>query len=170
MEKYDFIAIGGGGTGLSASYRIAAAGRKVALVDKGPVGGLCSLAGCNPKKVLVRATEVLDEIRRAGQHGIEVRIDRIDWSRVHARKKAFTDPVPAATEEALRKNRVELIRGTARFVSPDTLSVDGRPFQAEGFLVATGSKPRPLTFPGAELTRIPRLAPDAFGSRAARRG
>src|SRR5262249_16864265 len=76
------------------------------------------------------------------------------WSKVHARKKAFTDPVPAATEEALRKNRVELIRGTARFVSPDTLSVDGRTFQAEGFLVATGSTPRPLTFPGAELTRI----------------
>src|SRR5215472_3373550 len=111
MENYDFIAIGGGGTGLSASYRIAAAGRKVALVDKGPVGGLCSLAGCNPKKVLVRATEVLDEMRRAGQHGIDAPVRAVDWPKVIARKRGFTTPVPASTEEALRKAGVERLTG-----------------------------------------------------------
>jgi glutathione reductase (NADPH) len=78
MEKYDFVAIGGGGTGLSASYRVAAAGKRVALVDRGPVGGLCSLAGCNPKKVLVRATEVLDEVRRSGEHGIDAPVRHVD--------------------------------------------------------------------------------------------
>src|SRR5215510_13143740 len=99
MPDYELIVIGAGNTGQSAAHRVARAGRKVALVDRGPVGGLCSLAGCNPKKVLVRATEVLDEVRRAGEHGIEVRIDRVDWSKVLTRKKTFTDPVPAATEE-----------------------------------------------------------------------
>ncbi len=154
MEKYDFVAIGGGNTGLAAAYRIAAAGRKVALVDKGPVGGLCSLAGCNPKKVLVRATEVLDEARRAGEHGIALQVDRVDWSRVIDRKKSFTDPVPAATEESLRQKGIDLVRGRARFVSPDTIEVDGRQLEAEGFLIATGSTPRRLSFPGAEATRI----------------
>jgi glutathione reductase (NADPH) len=154
MERYDFVAIGGGSTGLSAAYRIAAAGKKVALVDKGPVGGLCSLAGCNPKKVLVRSTEVLDQVRRAGEHGIEVEVKRVDWSRVIDRKKSFTDPVPAETEESLSKKGVELIRGEARFVSPDAVEVDGRQLKAEGFLIATGSTPRRLTFPGAEATRI----------------
>jgi glutathione reductase (NADPH) len=154
MERYDFIAIGGGNTGLAAAYRIAAAGRKVALVDKGPVGGLCSLAGCNPKKVLVRATEVLDEVRRAGEHGIEVEVNRVDWSRVIDRKKSFTDPVPAQTEESLSKKGIALIRGLARFVSPDAIEVDGRELEAQGFLIATGSTPRRLWFPGAEATRI----------------
>jgi glutathione reductase (NADPH) len=154
MERYDFVAIGGGNTGLTAAYRIAAAGRRVALVDKGPVGGLCSLAGCNPKKVLVRATEVLDEVRRAGEHGIEVEVKRVDWSRVIDRKKSFTDPVPAETEESLSKKGVELIRGKARFVSPDAIEVDGRQLEAEGFVIATGSTPRLLRFPGAEATRI----------------
>ena len=154
MEKYDFVAIGGGNTGLSAAYRIAAAGKKVALVDKGPVGGLCSLAGCNPKKVLVRATEVLDEVRRAGEHGIEVEVNRVDWSRVIDRKKSFTDPVPAQTEESLSKKGIALIRGLARFVSPDAIEVDSRQLEAEGFVIATGSTPRRLFFPGAEATRI----------------
>jgi glutathione reductase (NADPH) len=154
MERYDFVAIGGGNTGLAASYRIAAAGKKVALVDKGPVGGLCGLAGCNPKKVLVRATEVLDEVRRAGEHGIEVQVNRVDWSRVIDRKKSFTDPVSAETEKSLSKKGVELIRGKASFVSPDAIEVDGRQLEAEGFVIATGSTPRRLSFPGAEGTRI----------------
>lgn len=154
MPDFDFVAIGGGNTGLAAAYRIARAGKRVALVDKGPVGGLCSLAGCNPKKVLVRATEVLDEVRHAGEHGIEASIGRIDWSRVIDRKKSFTEPVPAATEAALRKAGVELVRGTARFVSPDRLKVGDQELAAEGFLIATGSQPRRLTFPGVSLVKI----------------
>jgi len=102
----------------------------------------------------VRATEVLDEVRRAGQHGVQVEVGGVDWSKVIDRKKSFTDPVPAATEESLRKNGVALIRGTARFISRETLAVDGRELQAEGFVIATGSTPRRLSFPGAELTRI----------------
>ena len=55
MKQYDMVVIGGGNTGLAAAYGVARAGRRVALVDKGPVGGLCSLAGCNPKKRAVSA-------------------------------------------------------------------------------------------------------------------
>jgi glutathione reductase (NADPH) len=153
MADYDFIAIGGGNTGLTAAYRIAAAGKRVALVDRGPVGGLCSLAGCNPKKVLVRATEVLDEVRHAGQHGIDVEVRRVEWSKVIDRKKRFTEPVPAATEESLKKSGVDLVRGAARFASPERIQVDGRELAADGFLVATGSTPRRLSFPGAQLVK-----------------
>lgn len=153
MANYDLVVIGGGNTGLSAAYRVARAGKKVALVDKGPVGGLCSLAGCNPKKVFVRATEVLDEIRRAGEHGIRTGPVSIDWSRVWERKKSFTDPVPGQTEESLQKRGIDLIRGEARFVSTDALAVGDRTLGAAGFVVATGSHPRRLRFPGAELAK-----------------
>jgi glutathione reductase (NADPH) len=153
MAEYDFVVIGGGNTGLSAAHRVARAGKKVALVDKGPVGGLCSLAGCNPKKVLVRATEVLDEVRRAGEHGIRTGPVSIDWPRVWQRKKSFTDPVPAQTEESLKNRGIDLIRGQARFLGPDSLSVGDRVLRAEGFVVATGSHPRSLAFPGADLVK-----------------
>ena len=52
MKRYDFVAIGGGNAGLTAASKVAGAGHKTALIDKGAVGGLCSLNGCNPKKVL----------------------------------------------------------------------------------------------------------------------
>jgi glutathione reductase (NADPH) len=148
---HDFVAIGGGNTGLSAAYRVAAAGKSVALVDSGPVGGLCSLAGCNPKKVFVRATEVLDEIRRAGEHGIRTGDVAIDWSQVWKRKRSFTDPVSSHTEEALRKRGIELVRGEARFLAPDAIGAGDRVLRADGFVIATGSRPRRLEFPGAEL-------------------
>ena len=153
MNAFDFVAIGGGNTGLAAAYAVARAGRKVALVDRGPLGGLCSLAGCNPKKVLVRAAEVLDEVRRAGEHGITAGEVSIDWSRVWARKHSFTDPVPERTEESLRKRGIEIVRGAARFAGPDAIEVDGRRITAEGFAVATGSRPRTLEFPSADLVR-----------------
>ena len=153
MTDYDLVVIGGGNTGLSASYGVAAAGRRVALVDRGPVGGLCSLAGCNPKKIFVRATEVLDEVRRAGEHGIETGDVSIDWHKVWRRKKSFTDPVPAETEASLRTRGIELIRGEARFVGPDRIAAGERVLTAEGFVVATGSHPRRLDFPGHELVR-----------------
>src|SRR5215467_7067912 len=153
MRSYDFVAIGGGNTGLTASYRIAGAGKKVALVDRGPVGGLCSLAGCNPKKVLVRATEVLDEVRRSGEHGIDAPVRSVDWRKVIARKRTFTEPVPEQTEAALKNAGVERIRGSARFTSPEAIHVDGRELSSTGFLIATGSTPRPLPFPGGNLAK-----------------
>ena len=124
QTHYDLIVISGGNTGLSAAYRVARAGRRVALIDKGPVGGLCSLAGCNPKKVIVRASEVLETVRQAGEHGVITGEVSIDWERVWKRKHSFTDPVPDSTERSLAEigivtvanlRDVELEVLTARF-------------------------------------------------------
>lgn len=154
MTRYDMIVIGGGNTGLSASYRVARAGRRVAVVDKGPVGGLCSLAGCNPKKVFVRASEVLETVRDAGKHGIDVGEISVDWETVWKRKHSFTDPVPESTEKSLANAGVERVRGVARFVDEQTIDVGDDELQAEAFVIATGSHPRPLDIPGAELLKI----------------
>src|SRR3954470_11370676 len=103
MEHFDFIALGGGNAGLTASKRVAQTGKRVALIDPTPIGGLCSLRGCNPKKVLVHATEVLEEVRHAGQHGIGAGKVNIDWNAVITRKHRFTDPVTARAEQGLVK-------------------------------------------------------------------
>src|SRR5260370_20777570 len=125
--------MGGGKRGLSAAYRVAGAGRQVALIDRGPVGGLCSLAGCNPKKVFVRASEVLETVRRAGEHGVITGEVSIDWERVWRRKHSFTDPVPASTETALANAGVERVRGEARFIDEQTLVAGDEEFRADGF-------------------------------------
>lgn len=153
MKQYDMVVIGGGNTGLSAAYRVARAGRRVALVDKGPVGGLCSLAGCNPKKIFVRASEVLETVRRAGEHGVNTSEISINWERVWARKHSFTDPVSESTERSLANAGIERARGVARFVDGQTLVVGNEQIRADAFVIATGSHPRPFEFPGAALLK-----------------
>ena len=152
MQVYDFIAIGGGGAGISAAGLVKSAGRRVAVIDHGAVGGLCSLNGCNPKKVLVRSSEVLDEVRRSSAFGIDTGEVRIDWSRVIDRKETFTRPVTAGTEQSLKSRGIDLIQGPPRFVAANEIAVNGQHFRAEGVLIATGSMPRRLNFEGAALT------------------
>ena len=153
MRSYDFVAIGGGNAGLTPASTIAAAGHKTAVIDRGPIGGLCSLNGCNPKKVLVRSSELLDEIRHASRFGIEVAEPRVDWSRVIDRKETFTNTVTASAEASLKDQRIDLIQGSPRFVSKTALEVNGETIEAGSFLIATGSVPRPLGFEGADLTK-----------------
>lgn len=152
MKKFDVVIIGGGNTGLAVANRISSAGRSVVLADKGPIGGLCSLAGCNPKKVFVRASEVLDEVRRSSEHGVDAGKISVDWERVWRRKHSFTDPVPESTERGLASKGVDRVNGVARFISPDRMIAADQELGADAFVIATGSTPRRLTFPGAELT------------------
>lgn len=166
MEHFDFIALGGGSAGLTASHTVAAAGKKAALIDPTPIGGLCSLKGCNPKKILVRASEVLHEVRNAAEHGIRTDNVAMDWNVVIERKHRFTDPVTTNTERSLTQAGVEYIRAAPRFVASDRLEVDGRMLSFDGALIATGSAPRRLDFHGAryvltsddmlELRRVPK--------------
>lgn len=153
MRRYDFIAIGGGNAGLTAASQVAHAGRRTALVDRGPIGGLCSLNGCNPKKVLVRSTEVLDEIRRAAELGIELNEPQVDWSRVIDRKERFTSGVTAFAEGSLRQQGIDLLQGAHHFIAKNALEVNGEHLKASAVLIATGSTPRPLKFAGAELLK-----------------
>jgi glutathione reductase (NADPH) len=154
MKHYDFVAIGGGNAGLTAAAKIAGAGHKTALIDKGAVGGLCSLNGCNPKKVFVRTTELLNEIRHAAKFGIEVAEPAVDWARVIERKESFTSPVTPQTEASLKEQGIDLIQGSPKFVSRNALEINGEQIEAGAFVIATGSYPRPLKFKGAELTKI----------------
>jgi glutathione reductase (NADPH) len=153
MRSYDFIAIGGGNAGLTAASLVAAAGHRTALIDRGPIGGLCSLNGCNPKKVLVRTTELLEEIRHASKFGIDVDEPRVDWPRVIDRKESFTSPVTPLAEASLKEQGIDLIQGSPRFVSKNALEVNGERIESGAVEIATGSTPRPLGFEGAELVK-----------------
>lgn len=150
MEHYDFIALGGGGAGLTAAHSIRAAGKKVAVIDPTLIGGLCALNGCNPKKVLVRAAEILSLVRASGEHGIRTGEVAIDWSAVIDRKRAFTDPVTKGAETGLARAGIEYLKTPARFTGENTLDVGARRLSFDGILISTGSAPRRLNFPGAQ--------------------
>ena len=156
-DAYDLIVIGAGNAGQEAAGIARGAGWHVAIVEARDVGGTCPLRGCIPKKVLAAASEVADLVRRAPRLSVNVEPPAagkpvLDWTALIARERTFVEGVPAAMKADLVRKGIEVVEGRARFVDPHAISVSGRaePLRARKFLVASGSVPRPLRFPGGE--------------------
>src|SRR6516165_4685119 len=149
-KKFDVVAIGTGAGASSAAYQCRAAGWQVAVVDSRPFGGTCALRGCDPKKVLVGAAEVIDWARRIKGNGIRGEQLQIDWSELMRFKRTFTGPVPRNREEAFVKAGVATFHGRARFVGPSTVQVGKEVLEGRYVVIAAGQKPADLKIPGAE--------------------
>jgi len=150
MKTYDLIVIGAGMAGVAAANKCGAAGWSVVIVDSLPYGGTCALRGCDPKKILRRGAEVIDAANLMRGKGIDPGSLTLNWSDLMRHKRSFTDPVPANMEKGLHKNGVETLHGNARFVGPNQIEIDGAPYDARFFLIATGARPRRLNFSGAK--------------------
>lgn len=148
-EAFDLIVIGTGTGGSAAAYGCRRAGWRVAVVDDLPYGGTCALRGCDPKKVLVGAADLVDWNRR--MQGRALRGEpRTVWPELMRFKRSFTDPVPASREAAFEKAGIASYHGTARFLGPDRLAVDDEVLEGRRFVVAAGAQPRRLGIPGEE--------------------
>jgi glutathione reductase (NADPH) len=148
-EAYDLVVIGSGTAAQVASFRVRAAGWSVAVIDHLPFGGTCALRGCDPKKMLISGAEAVDTARRIRGRGVTGEL-AISWPELIAFKRTFTDPVPANQERRYAEHGIEAFHGRARFTSRDTIELDESTLQARHVLIATGARPVPLTFPGAE--------------------
>jgi len=146
-DQFDLIVLGSGAGGSTPAYSCRKAGWRVAIVDDQPFGGTCGNRGCDPKKVLVGAAEVVSWQRRMQSHGVAGKAS-IDWSELMKFKRSFTDPVPASREEGFRKEGIETLHGEARFIAEDRIAVAGRELIAEHVVIATGAAPRKLGIPG----------------------
>lgn len=150
-EKFD-VAIVGTGTAASTVASICREAKwRVAVVDSRPFGGTCALRGCDPKKVLVSATQAVDWVRRMKQNGIESDGVRIDWPALMRFKRSFTNPVPKAREEGFAKQGIAAFHGRAHFTGPRSLRIGETELEARYVVVAAGSRPSTLKIPGEDL-------------------
>ncbi|MDQ7027033.1 MAG: NAD(P)/FAD-dependent oxidoreductase [Anaerolineae bacterium] len=149
-QEFDVIVIGVGMAGLNIARRTRAAGKSVVVVDEMPYGGTCMLRGCDPKKVLVGAAEVIDWQRRMQGTGISGHA-QINWSDLMQFKRTFTDNPPKMLEKSLSKSGVVTLYGSARFINENSLQVGDETLIGKNIVIATGAKPRPLGFSGEEL-------------------
>lgn len=147
--NFDLVVIGSGTAAMVAAFRVRAAGWSVAIVDEKPLGGTCALRGCDPKKMLVAGTEVVNAHRRMQEHGVDGRVS-IDWKELIRFKRSFTDPIPEKHQHRYDDKGIVTFQGHARFSSPNSLSIDGREIQARHILIASGAKPMRLGIPGEE--------------------
>jgi glutathione reductase (NADPH) len=150
-QTYDVAIIGGGNAGFGVTVPTREAGMKVLIVEGRDLGGTCPNRGCTPKKVLVAAAHALHEIAQARVHGITVGKPSLDWAALIDREKQLIAGIPDRLAKTLLERGVELIRDYAKFVSPNAIEAGGRRVEAKHIVIATGSKPRPLPIPGAEL-------------------
>src|SRR5690349_16764896 len=150
-KTFDLLVLGTGAAATSVAYKCRQAGWTVAVVDSRPFGGTCANRGCDPKKVLVGAAELVDWARRMAPHGVAARDLRIDWPSLMRFKRSFTDPVPRNREQGFEGAGIATFHGAARFTGPDTLEVGGQTLSARYFVIAAGAAPARLHIPGEDL-------------------
>jgi len=149
-KAFDLVAIGTGSAASAAASRCRKAGWNVAIVDSRPFGGTCALRGCDPKKVLVGAAELMDWNRRMQGKGVRSSDARIAWQELMRFKRSFTEPVPKNREEGFAKAGIVAFHGRARFVGPTTVQVGDETLKGRYVVIATGQKPADLKIPGTE--------------------
>jgi glutathione reductase (NADPH) len=149
-ERYDVVIIGGGSAGIGATGPVRRAGLSVAMIEARDLGGTCPNRGCTPKKVLVAAGQALHDIQRASVHQIAVGQPKLDWAALIAREKDMIKDIPENLAHAMARRKVEVIKGYGSFAGPDTVRVGDRTLHAGHIVIAGGSKPRPLSIPGAQ--------------------
>jgi len=158
-STFDVVIIGSGPGGYVAGIRAGQLGLRVAVVERDPkFGGTCLHRGCIPTKALLHTAAVLDEIRGAGELGIDVAAPGLDIARAHARKRKVVDKNARGIEGLFKKNKVTGLHGTGRLVGPNEVEVTGpegtKRYTSRFILVATGSVPRDMPPAPADGQRV----------------
>lgn len=148
---FDLAIVGSGSTAFSAAIRATELGARVAMVERGTVGGTCVNVGCIPSKAELAAASQHHRAAHSPFPGIETSADGIDLPALVAGKDAVVRSVRQERYlDLVEHYGFELVRGTASFADGGTLLVDGAPLTAERYLVATGASPAVPPIAGLE--------------------
>lgn len=148
--QHDIVIIGGGSAGYAAARTAREAGADVAIVDHGPLGGLCILRGCMPTKTILRSSDIISLMRRADEFGLKPVTAGADLKAIIARKDRLIADFTAYRVEQLRDPSFTLYEKKARFLSPHSLDIGGQTVEANSFIVATGSVTGHVPIPGLD--------------------
>jgi pyruvate/2-oxoglutarate dehydrogenase complex dihydrolipoamide dehydrogenase (E3) component len=168
--NFDALIIGSGQAGPFLAVRLAAAGRKVALIERKFLGGTCVNTGCTPTKAMVACAKVAHMARQASKFGIHI---QGDVSVSLAEVKSRSDQIVQNSRDSLRKmldkaNGCTVIHGQAKFISPHEVQVAQETIQADRIFINVGGRAAEPNLPGLkdvkyltnstllQLTELPR--------------
>ena len=152
MAKYDYdlFVMGAGSGGVRASRMSARYGARVAVAENRYLGGTCVNVGCVPKKLFVYGAQFAEAFDDARGFGWASERPSFDWPTLRDNKTHEVERLNGIYGELLTDAGVEILRGTAAFVDPHRIRIDGNTVSAERILIATGSWPFVPQFPGSE--------------------
>ncbi len=150
--RYNLLVIGGGSAGLVAAVGAAGLGAKVALVEKGFLGGDCLNVGCVPSKTILRAARVFGDVRHAANLGIHIPNGlRADFGTIMARMRQLRAEISHHdSAHRFRSLGIDLFLSTGQFTGPQTFSVNGETIAFKKAVIATGSRPAIIPIPGLQ--------------------
>lgn len=149
---FDVAVIGGGSAGYSAASTAQSLGARVAIIDPGPLGGLCILKGCMPTKTLLRSSDIMALMRRAEEFGIQPVDPQAQLSAINDRKNKLIQEFTDYRVQQLKDSRFTLIQEKAKFISPHEICVGSQTLKAKSFILATGSVVADYPVPGLKET------------------
>lgn len=140
---YDLLIIGSGGAAFSAAIEAVGQGAKVAMVERGTIGGTCVNIGCVPSKTLLRAGEINHLARMNPFLGLDISAGPVDLATLVNKKNELVDNMRQEKYVNLIDDYgFDLIQGEAKFLDENTVEVDGQKITAKSFLISTGAAPQ----------------------------
>lgn len=147
----DVVVLGAGPGGYSCAFRLADLGKKVALIEKQEIGGVCLNEGCIPSKTLLHLTKILEESKLIAEHGIYFENPKIDLDKIRSWKDNVIKKLTSGLKGLAKKRKVDLLYGEGKFLSSHAIKVIDKEGQETVInfsqaVIATGSIPVNLPF------------------------
>lgn len=145
--KYDIIVIGSGPGGYVAAIRASQLGKKVAIVEKAELGGVCLNWGCIPTKALLKSAQVFSYCKNAAHYGVAIDGDvKPDFEKIVARSRTVADTMSKGVAFLMKKNNIDILTGFGRLAGEGRVDVEGTLYKADAIILATGARPRQMPF------------------------
>ncbi|MBF0777360.1 glutathione-disulfide reductase [Streptococcus cuniculi] len=155
MKRFDIIAIGGGSGGIATMNRAAEYGATAAVIEGNLLGGTCVNIGCVPKKIMWYGAQIGEALHHYGpEYGFSSDKIRFDFETLKQNRDAYIERSRNSYQGTFERNKVEVIKGFARFVDEHTVEVNGEQIYADKIVIATGAKPVLASIPGGGYASV----------------
>lgn len=146
---YDVIVLGSGPGGYPAAIRASQLGKKVAIVERESLGGICLNWGCIPTKALLKSAQVMEYANHSVDYGIDLKDPQPNFGNVIKRSRGVADKMNKGVTFLMKKNKIDVVMGNGKLISPTKLEVtdaDGKKqtLEAKNIIIATGARAREL--------------------------
>ncbi len=146
---YDVIVLGSGPGGYPAAIRASQLGKKVAIIEKESLGGVCLNWGCIPTKALMKSAQVFEYAKHAVDYGVDLSNPTVNFENVIKRSRGVADKMSKGVQFLMKKNKIDVIMGFGKLTAPGKIEVtaaDGskQTHEAKNIIISTGGRARQL--------------------------